>query len=140
MKKLIALLLALTMVLSMAACGNTNADPTEGTKEPAAPTTEATVAPTEPALNNTLVEYYMQKANEVVVTDTHVTFTDDSGRGEITVEKNPENAAVLYGSLACLWYGRRRFPSADRWQEFHHPVQRADRPRYHQGRRRDHCV
>ena len=87
MKKLIALLLAMIMLLSMDACGNTNATPTEGAKETAAPTTEATVAPTEPALDNTLVEYYMQKANEVVVTDTHVTFTDDSGRGEITVEK-----------------------------------------------------
>ena len=91
MKKLIALLLALIMALSMAACGNNNADPTDPTE-------------TQPVMDNTLVEYYMQKANEVVVTDTHVIFTDDSGRGEISIEKNPENAAVLYGSLACLWY------------------------------------
>ena len=50
-----------------------------------------------------LVEYYLAEANEVVVTDTHVIFTDDSGRGEISVPKNPQNAAILYGSLACLW-------------------------------------
>ena len=109
MKKLIALLLAMIMVLSMAACGNTNADPTEGAKEletPTAAANEPTVAPTEPeaVVDNTLVEYYMQKANEVVVTDTHVTFTDDSGRGEISIEKNPKNVAVLYPSLTCLWY------------------------------------
>lgn len=50
-----------------------------------------------------LVAYYLSEANKVVVTDTHVTFTDDSGRGEISIEKNPQNAAILYGSLACLW-------------------------------------
>lgn len=110
MKKLISLMLALTMVLSMAACGS---EPQETTpNETPAQTTDAvdvtpeTTVPqeTEAELNNTLVEYYMQKANEVVVTETDVTFTDDSGRGTITIAKNPQNAAVLYGSLACLWY------------------------------------
>ena len=106
MKKLIALLLALTMVLSMAACGTTPPETTAPEADPAETTVpvETTAPVTEPALDNTLVEYYMQKANEVVVTDTSVTFTDDSGRGEITVEKNPQNAAILYGSLTCLWY------------------------------------
>lgn len=101
MKKLIALLLALAMTLSMAACGAQTAEPTEATvQETEAP---ATTEPTA-VVDNTLVEYYMQKADEVVITDTAVTFTDDSGRGEITIEKNPENAAILYGSLTCLWY------------------------------------
>ena len=120
MKKLLALLLVLSMALSFAACGGTTNN-NAGQKEPAPSTgdnttpgtSDTTTTPdagadttTEPevVVDNTLVEYYMQKANEVVVTDTHVTFTDNSGRGEITVEKNPENAAVLYGSLACLWY------------------------------------
>ena len=119
MKKLLALLLVLSMALSFAACGGTTNN-NAGQKEPA-PSTDTTTPSTsdttttpdtgadtttepEVVVDNTLVEYYMQKANEVVVTDTHVTFTDDSGRGEITVEKNPKNAAVLYGSLACLWY------------------------------------
>ena len=101
MKKLIALLLALAMALSMAACGATNPDPTTAPTEGA---TTPSVTEPEAVVDNTLVEYYMQKANEVVITDTAVTFTDDSGRGEITVEKNPENAAILYGSLTCLWY------------------------------------
>ena len=105
MKKLIALLLAMIMVLSMAACNNTNVNPTEDNKltEPD-PTVETTTAPTEPPIDNTIIEYYMAKANEVVVTDTHVTFTDDSGRGEISIEKNPKNAAILYPSFTCLWY------------------------------------
>ena len=50
--------------------------------------------------DNEVISYYLNKANEVVVTDTHVTFTDDSGRGEISVAKNPQKVAVLYGSLA----------------------------------------
>ena len=117
MKKLLALLLVLTMALSFAACGgttNNNAgqkDPAPSTGDNTTPgsndsttTPDSTTTDPEIIVDNTLIEYYMQKANEVVVTDTHVTFTDDSGRGEITVEKNPENAAVLYGSLACLWY------------------------------------
>ena len=106
MKKLIALLLVLAMALSLAACGtpNTPASPdTTPSTENNTPSTEPSTEP-DAVVDNTLVEYYMQKANEVIVTDTHVTFTDDSGRGEITVEKNPKNAAILYGSLTCLWY------------------------------------
>lgn len=104
MKKLFALLLALAMVLSMVACAaNEPEQTTASTDTNAEATTEASDA-TEAVVDNTLVEYYMQKANEVIVTDTDVTFTDDSGRGELTVKKNPQNAAVLYGSLACLWY------------------------------------
>lgn len=106
MKKLIALLLAVLMVLSMAACNNTNVTPTEDNNKQTEPdpTVETTTAPTEPPIDNTIIEYYMAKANEVVVTDTHVTFTDDSGRGEISIEKNPKNAAILYPSFTCLWY------------------------------------
>lgn len=106
LKKLIALLLVFTMVFSMAACSNKQNDETtaaETTTGASEQTTEAESTAAE-ELNNEVVEYYMQKANEVVITDTSVTFTDDSGRGEITIEKNPQNAAVLYGSLACLWY------------------------------------
>ena len=55
------------------------------------------------AQTDALRDLYMEAANDVVVTDTHVTFVDDSGRGPITIEKNPERVAVLYGSHACLW-------------------------------------
>lgn len=51
MKKIIAMLAALTMVLSMAACGNTQPETTEGTTT--APTTQATEAPTTEATEDT---------------------------------------------------------------------------------------
>lgn len=119
MKRMIALLLALVMVFALVACGNEQADQP---KDPAntgsveqQPTDKAPeetpVAPVEPApsepveeMNNEMVEYYMQKANEVKVTDTHVIFTDDGSGKELTIEKNPKNAAVLYGSLVALWH------------------------------------
>lgn len=118
MKKLIALLLALALVFSLAACGNSDSakDPTDevtnsaDANEPADSTQPAddtqNMEPSEPVkeLDNKVVEYYMQKANEVEVTDTHVIFTDDGSGEKLTIEKNPENAAVLYGSLAALWY------------------------------------
>ncbi len=84
MKKLLALFLSL--VLSLSICTATFAQTAFWQKS-----------------HDELVEYYLAKANEVVVTDTHVIFTDDSGRGELSIEKNPKNAAILYGSLACLW-------------------------------------
>jgi len=118
MKKIIALLLALIMVFSMVACGNTNtpADPsTPVSQNPAEsnkpvesdkPVENDPVEPSQPVeeLNNEVVEYYMGKANEVKVTDTHVIFTDDGSGEEMSIEKNPEKVAVLFGSLACLWY------------------------------------
>ena len=113
MKKLIALLLALVLALSLAACGSGGgsaqdpADEVTNSADANAPAenTENT-EPSEPVeeLDNKVVEYYMQKANEVEVTDTHVIFTDDGSGETLTIAKNPENAAVLYGSLAALWY------------------------------------
>lgn len=108
MKKFIAALLALTMVLSIAACGSSTSTPSA----PAASTPSVSEVhsgeemPSEPevVVNNEVVEYYMSKANEVVVNEDSVTLTDDSGREPITIKKNPEKVAVLYGSLACLWY------------------------------------
>lgn len=112
MKKLIALLLALVMVLSMAARGTKDA----GDKQDEQPSNSETVQPSDdnqtpdpseepaPELNNEVVEYYMQKANEVQVTDTHVIFTDDGSGQEMSIAKNPQNVAILYGSLICLWH------------------------------------
>lgn len=47
---------------------------------------------------------YLEKAEGVTVTDTHVIFTDDSGGGELSIEKGPKNVAVMFGSLTSLWY------------------------------------
>lgn len=121
MKRIIALLLSVAMIFSLVACGNKqNEQPKQpansGTVEqtpdktpeekPADQTPEEQTAPTEPEeeLTNEMVEYYMQKANEVQVTDTHVIFTDDGSGKELTIAKNPQNVSVLYGSLTALWY------------------------------------
>lgn len=110
MKRLIALMLAAMMMLSLAAaCGNdapaeTPTQPTTPAPTTPAPTTPTNPAPTEPAVDNEVVEYYLQKANEVQVTDTHVIFTDDGSGAEMTVAKNPQKVAVLFGSLTALWY------------------------------------
>lgn len=113
MKKLIAMLLALVMVFSMVACSNDKDEAADNDTQPSA----STPADTQPSdaqpeqssepeeeVNNEVVEYYMSKANEVVVTDTHVTFTDDGSGAEMSIAKNPQKVAVLFGSLACLWY------------------------------------
>lgn len=114
MKKIIAMLLTLAMVFSLAACAAEPASPgsstepgstgTPGTDTPAGNTDP--VEPSQPVeeLDNTVVDYYLGKANEVVVTDTHVIFTDDGSGEELAIEKNPKKVAVLFGSLACLWY------------------------------------
>ena len=115
MKKLIAMLLAMAMLFSLAACGNQAEESQQGenatnTETPAPQNTdnvvvpENTRTPEDSQINNEVVEYYLGKANEVVVTDTHVIFTDDGSSEEISIAKNPQNVAVLYGSLACLWY------------------------------------
>lgn len=102
MKKIIALLMALVMTFSLVACGGQTAAPSSTPAE-----SDTTVAePSQPAeeLNNEVVEYYMGKADDVKVTDTHVIFTDDGSGEEISIEKNPKKVAVLFGSLTCLWY------------------------------------
>ncbi|MDR3318749.1 MAG: ABC transporter substrate-binding protein [Clostridiales bacterium] len=47
---------------------------------------------------------FLSKADEVTVTDTSVTFTDASGKGSITVAKNPQRVINLYASFTTLWY------------------------------------
>ena len=111
-KRIIAMLLALVMGLSVVGCGDTNQQepPVDNnsssgdvSSQTPPPVTDPEPTP-EPEVNKETVDYYMAKANEVIVTDTQVIFTDDSGRGEIAIDKGLENISVLYASLACLWY------------------------------------
>ena len=104
MKRLSAMLLALSMVFSMTACGSAPAASSapESSSQSVQPSQSSEAAVEE--VNNEVVEYYMNKANEVEVTDTHVIFSDDGSGEVLTIEKNPEKVAVLFGSLACLWY------------------------------------
>lgn len=114
MKQLIALFLAIIMSFSLVACGSQQPqqkDPesTPAVSDPGNPSEPSN--PSEPGnasdptqTNNETIEYYMQKANEVTVTETHVTFTDDGSGKEMSVAKNPKKVAVLFGSMASLWY------------------------------------
>lgn len=105
MKRSIAMILALAMSLSLAACGQKQPS-APAVSAPAASSPAASSIPAAPVeeVDNEVVEYYMAKADEVKVTDTHVIFTDDGSKEELSIEKNPEKVAVLFGSLACLWY------------------------------------
>lgn len=51
-----------------------------------------------------LRETFLAGANAVRVEENTATFTDASGRGEITIEKNPASVANLYASFTTLWY------------------------------------
>ena len=110
MKKLIVLLMVLAMMVAMVACANETGSTTttqnpQTTNSTQSDTTEPSTTQSQgPTVDDMLVEYYLQKANEVIVNDDSVTFTDDSGKGQITVNKNPQNVAVLFASLTCLWH------------------------------------
>ena len=51
-----------------------------------------------------LREYFLEKANEVEVTETSVIFTDAVSETPLEIAKNPQKPAVLYGSFVTLWY------------------------------------
>ena len=104
MKKFIALLLALTMVLAFAGCASTQ-EPTEGTTE--APTTVATeptttAAPTEAeAAVMTHEEYMAAELDAPVVIETYVQGHQSWWDNKITVYcQSPDGAYFLY-ELAC---------------------------------------
>lgn len=53
----------------------------------------------------TLRNSFLAAADEVIIAEDSVTFTDNSGREEaITIAKNPQKVANLYGSFTTLWY------------------------------------
>lgn len=117
MKKLSALFLAIVMLLSLVACGNQQDNQKDSETPPSvndpvnAPenvsggdkeTEQSSDSADE--VNNEVVEYYLNKSEDVKVTDTHVIFTDDGSGEEMSVAKNPKKVAVLFGSMASLWY------------------------------------
>ena len=120
MKKFFALLLALTMVLALAACG-TEPTPTDPTGEPTVgPTTEPTQAPTdapteaptteptEPAVTVMTHEEYMAAELEApVVVEFYVQatqgwwFDSDAGHGKITVYGQDADGGYFAYELTC---------------------------------------
>jgi len=106
MKKIISILMVLTMVMSLVACGKeevtTLAETTEAISTTVAPTevettvveiTEAPVAEFE----NLYPDFILDE------TETSVTYLDQYGDSK-TISKNPEKTVVLYNSLLGLWY------------------------------------
>lgn len=51
-----------------------------------------------------LREKFLEAANQVIVAEDSVTFQDASSEEPITVAKNPDKTACLYGSFTTLWY------------------------------------
>ena len=108
MKKILAMLLAMAMVLSFAACASTEAKPTEApaTEAPAteAPATEApaTEAPAvEAPAAMTHEEYIAAELDSAVVIETYVQATQSWWDNKITVYcQSPDGAYFLY-ELAC---------------------------------------
>ena len=67
-------------------------------------TTEASADTDNSAAAEALRVSFLAKANEVIVNDDSVTFTDASGKESVTIEKNPQNVVNLYASFTTLWY------------------------------------
>ena len=70
------------------------------------PTTEVVQAENEAPIvteGSQIKNELLKAADEVKITETDVIFQDDSGRDVISIKKNPQKVAVLYGSHACLW-------------------------------------
>ena len=100
------------MLLVLSACGSNEKPPQESEtnteidneaeveKEPDA---KEPKVPAEDDKSESILAELLSAADEVVVSDTEVTFLDDSGRDAISIKKNPQKVAVLYGSHACLW-------------------------------------
>ena len=98
MKKIIAMLLALVMVLSFAACAGQAADPTEPATEP------ATDPVTEPVVESgvmTYEEYLAAELDTEVVIETYVQATQSWWDNKITVYCQDEVGAYFLYELAC---------------------------------------
>ena len=124
MKKFLAILLALSMVLSLAACASTDTKATEAPTEAAteapteeateAPTEEATEAPTEevteeateeptaaPDVPMTHAEYIAAELDSEVCVETYVQAHQSWWDGKITVYAQSEDGAYFIYEMAC---------------------------------------
>ena len=110
MKKLIALLLALTMLVAFAGCNNTDApETTEGTKAPkttAAPTTEATEAPTTEATEETVKvmtheEYVAADLDTEVVIEAYVQGAQSWWENSAIIYCQDEVGGYLLYKITC---------------------------------------
>ena len=101
MKKLIAALLALVMVMALAACGNT-----ENKETTPATTTEATEATTEATTGETAEvmtynEYVEAEVDDAVVIEAYVQATQSWWDNKITVYAQDEDGAYFIYNMTC---------------------------------------
>ena len=108
MKKLIAVLLALSCLLAFAACGQKPVDTTPTTTAPAAttpttqPATEPSTEPTEPGVTvMTYAEYAAAAMDAPVVVEFYVQATQSWWNDQIVVYGQDENGGYLAYNLAC---------------------------------------
>ena len=104
MKKIIAMLLVLVMVLSFAACAKTEAPETTAAPETTvAPETEPAVVETEPAAAAAMTyeEYMAAPMDAEVVIETYVQATQSWWDNKITVYCQSEDGAYFLYEMAC---------------------------------------
>ncbi len=99
MKKLIAMLLALTIALALVACGQTTNAP-ETTTAPAVETTEATTGEETPAVM-TYAEYDAAAIDDAVTVQCYVQATQSWWDNKITVYAQDADGAYFIYELAC---------------------------------------
>ena len=120
MKKLLTLVLTTSLLLgAFVSCGQsdtetkapetsaeveTTSDTTADTESTPAETEAETDAAVDNAAADALRASFLTKADEVIVNDDSVTFTDASGKDSVTIQKNPASVVNLYGSFTTLWY------------------------------------
>lgn len=101
MKKSTLLSVLLILLILLAGCSHNVTAPQSAPK-----VVEEDIAteeePAQSDVSQTLAEL-LKEADEVVISEDAVTFTDDSGRGAITIAKGPQKPAILFASHACLW-------------------------------------
>ena len=104
MKKIVAMLLVLVMVLSFAACAKTEAPETTAAPETTvAPETEPAVVETEPAAAAAMTyeEYMAAPMDAEVVIETYVQATQSWWDNKITVYCQSEDGAYFLYEMAC---------------------------------------
>ena len=101
MKKLIALLLTLVMVLSFAACAKTEAPAENTTEATTEATTESTTASTIEVTVMTHEEFMAAELDSDVVVETYVQATQSWWDNKITVYCQGEDGAYFLYELAC---------------------------------------
>lgn len=114
MKKILALVLAMMMVMALAACGSSNDAPAAeapAAEAPAAPAAEAPAAPAAPAENAPSGE----PTGEPLAANGEIEITVDGVTGTVTFEENDNGDETTKG-LLVTWQGQTYTGAIDKGQ------------------------